>query len=119
VFALHNEYFNATPFGNSDPPDTTYVHPYEYIRVFSTFNQNRRGIRTFTGTLYGLGADWPDIIHKYFITDPDFDSNNRRFMALSMEWDWRSCRISQVVLAETFHTDGKIYSDPFTFKYIN
>lgn len=116
-FDLATQFFNATPFANGDPPDTTYVHPFEYIRVFSTFNQGRRSIRYFEGNLYGLGLDWPDMIHKYYQTDADYDSDNRRFMILGLEQNWKSCQW-RATFAETFHDDGKVYTDDFTFKWV-
>lgn len=111
-------FFNATPFANGDPPDTTYVMPFEKIRVFSTFNQGRRSIRFFQGSLYGLGLDWPDMIHKYLLTDGDPDSTPRRFMMLSLEQNWKSCQWTGN-FAETFHDAGKNYGDDFTFKWVN
>lgn len=117
IYSLHSEYFNATPFSNGSPPDTTYVHPYEYIRVFSTFNQYRRGIRFFTGTIKGLGSNWPDLIHKYYLTDTDYDSNGRTFQLLSFEQNWKT-GLWSATLAECWHTDGKVYTDDFEWKYI-
>lgn len=117
-FALASQFFNAAPWANGDPPSTDYVMPFEKIRVFSTFNQGRRSIRFFDGKLYGLGTDWPDMIHKYLLTDADMDSDDRRFMLISLDQDWKSCQWTGS-FAETFHTDGKIYTDSFTFKYLN
>lgn len=113
-----DSFFNATPWNNGDPPDTTYVMPFEKIRVFSTFNQDRNSIRYFQGNLYGLGLDWPDMIHKYFLTDADPDTTPRRFMILGLEQNWKSCQWT-ANFAETFHDSGKVYTDDFTFKYLN
>lgn len=118
TWQLHNEYFNATPFANGDPPDTTYVHPFEYIRVFANYNQYRRGLRYFSGNIYWLGAYWPDLVHKWNMTDADNDSSPRKFMLLNFEQNWKTGRWSGT-FAETYHSDGKDFSDTFTFKYEN
>jgi hypothetical protein len=117
AFDLMPTFFNATPFGNLTPSDSSKFLPYEKIRVQAVYNQNRKGIRYFTGTVRWNIEDWPDLIHKYFITDIDPDSNNRRFMCLSLEQNWKLFT-STVKFSQTFHTDGKDYDDPFEFKYI-
>jgi len=129
AYLLFPHWFAASVWGNSYPTDTTYLHPYGYIQAFSVWNQfkgyndaiNGRGIgiNIFSGSIRGLTDDWPDLIHKYTLTDADTQTNNRYFILISLTQDWKSC-IWTGVLVEVYNTAiGKTYSDPFEFKYIS
>lgn len=128
-YILFPNWFAAAPWGNSYPPNQDYLHPYGYIQVFSVWNQykgynnpsNGRGIgiNIFQGSVYGLTDSWPDLLHKILLTDANQQTNNRFFMILSIEQDWKSC-IWQGTFIEVYNrVILKSYNDTFTFKYIN
>lgn len=128
-YILFPHWFAASPQGNSYPPDPTYLHPYGYIQAFSVWNQfkgyndptNDRGIgiNIFSGSVLGLTNAWPDLIHKYTLTDSNLQTVNRYFILISLSQDWKSC-IWTAVLIEVYNTAiGKTYGDPFEFKYIS
>lgn len=129
VYVLIPFWFASAPFVSGYPPNTDYLHPYGYIQAFSVWNQYKgqtvepilargRGINIFQGSVIGLTTSWPDMLHKYSLTDLNVQTNNRYFMLISVSQDWKSC-IWTAVFIEVYNTVlGKSYSDPFTFKYI-
>jgi hypothetical protein len=67
----------------------------------------------------GIGANWPDLIYKFSLTDTDPNTINRYFMLLSYSQDHKTGMWTATV-AEVFRTDiGKIYTDPLTFRYLS
>lgn len=114
---LVNKFYASAPFALSNPPSPDYVHPYGYIQAYSVWNQGRLGLSKLSGNILYAAGDWPDAIHRYILTDPNDSTNNRYFVVLSMQQDWKSC-IMNLTICEVFNTvSGKVYSDPFTFKY--
>ena len=122
-------FFTAAPFGNSYPPNTDYLLPYGYMQGYSVWNQYKGvidpltgrgiGINIFTGSVKGLTDIWPDMLHKFILTDTNPQTNNRYFMLLSVEQNWKSC-IWSATLAEVYNTViFKSYDDPHELKYIN
>lgn len=129
AYILFPNWFAAAPWGNSYPPDTNYLHPYGYIQAFSVWNQykgyknpaNDRGIgiNIFQGSVYGLTDSWPDLLHKILLTDANSQTNNRFFMLLSIEQDWKSCIWTAIFVEVYNRAIYKTYNDTFTFKYIS
>ncbi len=128
AYILVGNWFAAAPFGNSYPPNQDYLHPYGYIQAFSVWNQYKgyndpttgrgKGINIFSGSLKGLTDSWPDMLHKYILTDTNSQTNNRYFMLLSLEQDWKTC-IWTGTFIEVYNTViYKTYNDDFEFKYL-
>lgn len=129
AYVLFPVWFNAAPFGNTYPPDNTYLHPYGYIQAFSVWNQykgynnptNGRGvgINIFSGSDKGLTDSWPDMLTKITLTDTNTQTTNRYFIMLSINQEWRACLWGSTLIEVFNAAIGKTYSDPFTFKLIN
>lgn len=129
-FPLTQKWYSAAPVGLGYWGDTEHIHPYGYIQIFSVWNQFRgtddpegrgRGINVFSGSLLGLDEstnDWPDMMHRYGLTDPNQNTNDRYFMLISFSQDWKSC-IWRGVFVEVYNTvAGKRYDDTHDFKYL-
>lgn len=116
-YQIQQVYFNAHTSANATPTDPSSFMRYEKLRMLADYNQYRRGIRYFTGDVYGLQSDFPHMVRPVYITESDPDSSFRIFLIIFFEQDWRS-NISNYKLVETNHTDGKVYDDDFEFKYI-
>ena len=128
TYHLFPVWYNSQPFATGYPTDSTYLHPYGYIQAFSVWNQfkgvndpiNGRGLglNIFGGAVVGLTDDWPDMIHRFILTDSNVQTNDRYFMLISMEQNWRTC-IWIATLVEVFNSAvGKTYGDTFEFKFI-
>lgn len=126
-YRLSVNWFASAPFALGYPPSPAYVHPYAYIQAYSVWNQykgynnslNRGiGINIFDGSVKGLTASWPDMLHKYSLTDINPQTNDRYFMLISFEQNWKTC-LWRGVFIEVYNTAiGKSYTDPETFKYL-
>lgn len=125
VFRLVPIWYDSHPFAGGNPPDASYLHPYGYIQCYAVMNQFRgagttraSGISIFQGTVVNFTDDWPDMLHKYSLTDTNPQTDDRLFMLISFTQDWRTCQM-QCVFVEVYNTlIGKIYTDTLTLKYI-
>lgn len=110
------------------PTDLNDLNTYNYNQAFAVWNQykgfndpttNRGiGINIFAGSVKGLTDSWPDLLHKYLLTDLNEQTNDRFFMLISLEQNWKTC-ISSMTFIEVFNTAiGKTYTDDFDFKYL-
>lgn len=125
VYALTTQWYTAAPFYTADPPasngappDSTYLHPYGYIQAFSVWNQYRNANRILSGGVLGLGSMWCDAFDKVSLTDTNPNTDNRYFMLISFEQNWKTALWSGVFI-EDYRTDiGKIYSDGHEFQYL-
>jgi hypothetical protein len=132
MYVLSNSvYYLTSVFYDShltSTPSSSDLHTYGYIQSFSVWNQFRgnddpltsrgRGINIFSGHCFGLGTDWPDLIHKYSDTDSHPQTDDRDFMLLSFNQDWRTCIWNGVFIEVNNSAIGKLYSDDHEFKYI-
>jgi len=117
-YHLAGQFWASAPFALGGPPGDNYFHAYGYIQAFSVWNQYRRGNRIFTGTVYGMGLNWVDLLHKVVLSDTNPNTNNRFFLLISMEQNWRS-GLWTATFVECFRTGvPKVYSDDHLFKYI-
>jgi hypothetical protein len=119
VFKLCKRWFPYNVFGLTLPQDgNVYAHPYGEVQIRSVFNQYRNANRVFTGSIKGLSEDWPDLIHKYTLTDTNPNTNDRFFMLASFEQNWKSGYMSGTWI-EVYKEPGKGYSEDREFKYIS
>jgi hypothetical protein len=117
-YVLTSRWYTAAPFALAAPPDTTYLHTYGYIQAFSVWNQYKNANRILSTSVLGLGSMWPDALDKWSITDTNPHVNNRYFLLISFEQNWKTCLWSGVFI-EDYRTDiGKEYDDEFEFKYL-
>lgn len=115
---LTSRWYTAAPFALGAPPDDTYLHPYGYIQAFTVWNQYKLGNRILSSSALGLGSMWPDALDKVQITDTNPHVNNRYFMLISFEQNWKTCLWSGVFI-EDYRTDvGKVYDDDHEFKFL-
>lgn len=128
IFILTARWYSAAPLALALNTDPALLHSYGYIQAYSIWNQfrgtddakgNGAGVNIFTGSVLGLSTDWPDLIHKYLLTDINAQTNDRYFVLISMSQDWKSC-IWTATLVECFNTvAGRNYDDPESFGYIS
>lgn len=116
-YYLTPRYYSSAPFALGPPTDQSVVNTYGYLQAFAVWNQNRNTIRKFTGTVLHLGENWPDIIHKFTLTDANPNTDTRYFLLISFDQDWKSC-LTSATFIEVYRFDGKVYTDPWSFKYI-
>ena len=117
AFWLVENYYSAAPLSLGLPTEAELINRFGWHQAQAVWNQYRRSLRKFTGTVHKLGENWPDIIHQFTLTDTHDDTNNRYFLLLSIDQNWRSCQ-TKCTFIECYHTDGKVYTDPWSFKYI-
>lgn len=117
-YVLTSRWYTANTFALGYPPDPSYLHPYGWIQAYAVWNQYNLVVRKFSGSVLGFGTGWPDIIHKYSLTDTNPNADNRFFVMLSYEQDWKIGTMT-AVLIEVYKTDiGHVYDDDHEFKYI-
>lgn len=123
-YSLTEFYHNAARFPNG-APSSEFLQPYGEIQVFSVWNQYRNSNRIFTGTLRGIDSDlsdsgrinYPTLLHKYLLTDSNTNTNNKYFILLDFEINWKTC-LWRGTFSEVYDTNtGKIYTDTHEFKY--
>ena len=130
VYILFPNWFNAATLGNTVVvPSQDYLHPYGYIQAFSVWNQYKGyntsspvrgiGINIFSGSVKGLTDDWPDLLHRYNLTDTNLQTINRYFILTSLEQNWKTCIWTATLIEVYNRVIFKSYSDPFEFKYIS
>lgn len=119
IYRLTSRFWNSAPFALDNG---TRWDPFGWIQAQAVWNQYRPGLRTFEATLLGLFStaplQWPDLMNKYLMRDSNPSSNERVFMMVSFEQDWKTCRWTGTFI-ECFNSElGKVYDDTFEFKYI-
>ncbi len=127
-YILFPNWFAAAPQGNSYPPTIDYLHPHSYIQAFSVWNQykgynapvtNRGiGINIFEGNVKGLTDNWPDLLHRYTLTDTNPQTDDRYFILISMEQNWKTCIWKGTWIEVYNRVILKSYDEPFDFRYI-
>jgi hypothetical protein len=126
VYILSRGFYaaNVLPSG---PTSLDQVHPFGYLQAFSVWNQFNRYMRKFEGdvdhipldTLDSIGdVDIPDLLHKYYLTDPSEDTVNKYFQLLHFSQNLFLCE-SEKYFHEVYDTaEGKVYDDDHRFRYI-
>lgn len=116
TFVLAENFYSAAVL--PDGPAPTDLHPYGFIQAFDIFNQNNRTMYKFEGTIDGMDTDddFPDLLHKYFLTDVDDATINKCFMLLHLTHDDHLCEWEGFFHEVHDNTIGKVYTG-HTFKY--
>ncbi len=114
-YVLQPQYWDSQQWALDPPNHNDYFQRFEYHRVNANYNQVHYTTRFFEGNLKGL-ANIPDLIHKYILAEIDPDSNDRKFMLIEMEQNWKT-GIWRGKFAETWNTSDRVFP-PFEFKYI-
>jgi hypothetical protein len=123
IFSLTEGFYDGSAFPDADYPDDTYVKPYGEMQAFWVFNQYNRLMIRFEGKIDGLdmndeSGDMPDLLHKYYFTDPDLKTNNRVFQLLHYEMDYHLCEWEGFwVQVHNSGEPNKVYTG-HEFKYI-
>lgn len=111
AFALTQKWYTGNTFALGYPSDQTYMHPFGHIQSYSVWNQYRQANRIFSTSVLGLGSMWVDIVDKISLTDTNPNTNNRYFLLISMEQNWKTGLWSGVFV-EDYRTDiGHVYTD--------
>lgn len=121
VYKLLSLFYRGHVVANGNPASASDIHPFGKIQAYNVWNQLKQAYRIFPSTLYGLlTADdtWPDLWQKYVLTDSEDNTDNRYFVLISFEQNWKSM-IWTGTFVEVYRTDiGHEYGDTFEFKYI-
>lgn len=90
-------------------------------QAFELWNQHRRIIRKFQGTLKGIDTstptDMPGLLHNYFITTTSDHTTNKTFMLLSYSQNLDTGEWTGVFAEVMDSVDGKDYLSDHQFKY--
>jgi hypothetical protein len=94
---------------------------YSKYLVFELWNQKRRIIRKFQGSLLGLDSstitEIPGLLHLFTFTASTEHTDNKYYMLLSYSQDLVSCKWTGV-FADVYDTvDAKDYADDYEFRY--
>jgi hypothetical protein len=118
VFTLTSRFYTAAPFALDPPTDSDGIKPFGRHQVESSWNQYRNAYRSISGTVLGLTINWPDLVHRYSLTDTNPNTNDKKFTLIELVQDWKSC-IWTAKFTEVYDSvKGKVYDDDFEFKYI-
>lgn len=90
-------------------------------QAFEYWNQHRRIIRKFQGTLRGMDTvtptDIPGLLHQYTFTAATDHSTNKTFMLLSYSQNLDTCEWTGIFAEVLDSVDGKDYASDHEFKY--
>lgn len=118
-FVSSHLFYTAHAFSLGNPPDLDRCKLYSRQQVDAVWNQYRNNNSLVDGMVYGFTAEWPDLVYKFSLTDSHPTLRDRYFILLGMDQDWKSCEM-RATLIEVYETNrGKVYDDPFSFKYIS
>jgi hypothetical protein len=116
-YVLTTHFYPYNVFGSNYPGDG-YCHPYGEHQIRSVFNQGVYANWVFDGSILGMTDEWPDIIHKYSITDAHATTSNRYFVVTGFDQNWKT-GIMRCTLIEVYDRIlGHVYSQQREFKYI-
>lgn len=124
IWRLTTQWYSAAPNYTADPPASigfpaslSDLHSYSYIQSYSVWNQYKNANRIISGGVLGLGSMWCDAFDKISLTDNNPNTNNRYFMLLSFEQNWKTALWSGVFI-EDYRTDlGRDTTSSHEFKY--
>lgn len=107
-------------------PATTDLKPLTEWVTWAVWNQYRLSRRSFefnaqgldTNLLYVFTVNPMGLVHKYYLTDANPNTNNRIFTLLHFNADWHLGEW-EGYLTEVMNTaEGKTYTDQYTFRYL-
>lgn len=116
-YVVTNNFYPAAKFALG-APTLDQVKPFGWHQAFGVWNQHKQATRIFTGSLQGLGADWPDLMHRYVLTDSNPNTDDRYFLLISFQQDFRTSSWRATFIECYNSTVGRTYDDPEEFKYI-
>lgn len=119
VFVRTEGFYNAAIYP-SGWTNSNQVKPFGEMLSFEVWNQFMRTMRKFEGTIDGLESDieMPDIVHRYYLSDSDENTNYKRFMLLHFESDSDLCEWTGFLVEVHDTLKGKSYTG-YSFKYIS
>lgn len=115
-YEMCDQFYDASKIALGVAVDADY-HTFGYIQAFAVWNQFKRTQTILRGSVLGIGTSWVELIHRLSLTDSHDRTNNRNFLLISYEQNWKTA-FTDASTTECFHTAGKEYSDTHTFKYI-
>lgn len=117
-YVLTSRWWSSAPFALGPPPTQDHIHHYGFIQAYSVWNQYRNANRILPTSVLGMGSFWPDIADKYSLTDSHPDKNNRYFLLISFEQNWKTCLWSGVFIEVYSTVIPKNYTDDHELKYL-
>lgn len=122
VYKLSVRFFEAHLYALGSPAMNGY-NVFGYFQIFAFWNQHRNANRRFQSTLYGIFAgtspeNWPDLVFKFALTDADDQTNDRFFMLLSLNIDYKNAQWTGLLI-ECFNVlIGQPKTDTHDFKFL-
>lgn len=117
-YTVTARFYPSAKYAITGQPDADQIQPYGWHQAYAVWNQYRMAVRIFTGSLQGLGDDWPDLLHRIILTDNNPNTTGRYFLLISFQQDWRTGSWRGTFI-ECFNEDNpRSYTDPEEFKYL-
>lgn len=102
------------------PPIDDYLHPFGWLQLYAVWNQYNRRFVAISGSAKGLemSGDVPDLIHDYTIDAAVPETENKTFMLVGAEHDYKGEKWNNASFIEVEDsTIDRDFSAPLTFKF--
>lgn len=116
-YYLAGRFYPAAKF-NFGLPASSQLRTFSWHQAFAIWNQYKSAYTIVRGTVWGLPEVWPDLIHKYTLTDPSNMLINRYFILISLSQNWRTGAWRATFVEVYNSASPKEYNTPFEFKYL-
>jgi hypothetical protein len=106
--------------GNAGTSGELSLASFGKYEAFEYWNQNRRIIRKFQGTLKGLDSatQLPGLLHQYTFAAPTEHSTDKTFVLLSYSQNLDTCEWTGVFAEVYDDNEGKLYTSDYELKFI-
>lgn len=102
------------------PPPDDYLHPFAHLQIYALWNQYNRRFVSISGSAKGLDVhnDVPDLIHNYTFDASVNEVQNKSFMLLGAEHNYKDEKWDNAIFVEVEDSgQPKDYTTPLIFKY--
>ena len=118
VYYLSKNFYSSAQFALGSPTNISFIKPYGWHQIQAVWNQYVNNSRYFNGTVLGFGANLPDMINKFSLTDTNPNTNNRYFVLISVNQNWRTQQWV-AMLSEVYNSvSPRVYTDTYLLKYL-
>jgi hypothetical protein len=106
--------------GNAGTTGELAIASFGKYQAFEYWNQNRRIIRKFQGSLKGLDSSTqlPGLLHQYILTAPTEHTTNKIFMLLSYSQNLDTCQWTGIFGEVYDSIEDKLYTSTHELKFI-
>jgi hypothetical protein len=118
------KFFPFNVFFNNEPPQDA-IKPYGKVQVYSVWNQFRNHVRIFSGSVLGLYVPgqlpypWCDLVFKYYLSDPNSNTDNRQFLCVGFDQNWKTGAWKGTFIEVFNSVQPKNYEDNYEFEYLS